>query len=237
MQSLENRNRFQKNHNSVAPAEDHINSSTDKRPGEMATCDVIFIDRLLTVIEEEIIPLTDEGVKLGNKIFGAAMLHKSDLSTIIVGTNHETINPLWHGEIDTINRYYEMVNRDESKRVAPNETIFFSTHEPCTMCASAIAWGGYDNIYYLFSHEDSRDAFSIGHDLKILKELFKHDPGEYARQNAYWTAYSVVDLINNCDSQNREFFLERLTLIKKKYDMMSSTYQYGKNETKNIPLK
>ena len=237
MKSLENRNRIQKNHNSVAHTKNHINSTRGNRPGEMMPCDVIFIDRLLTVIEEEIIPLTDEGVKKGNKVFGAAMLNKSDLSTIIVGTNHETINPLWHGEIYTINRYYEMVNQDESKRVEPNETIFFSTHEPCTMCASAIAWGGYDNIYYLFSHEDSRDTFNIGHDLKILKEVFKHDPGEYARQNDYWTAYWVVDLINNCDAHNRQNFHERLNLIKKKYDMMSKTYQYGKNETKNIPLK
>ncbi len=237
MKSLEKRNRIQKNHNSVTHTEDHINSSKGNRPGKMVTCDVIFIDRLLTVIEEEIIPLTDEGVKRGNKVFGAAMLNKSDLSTIIVGTNHETINPLWHGEIYTINGYYEMVNQDESKRVEPNETIFFSTHEPCSMCASAIAWGGYDNIYYLFSHEDSRDTFNIGHDLKILKEVFKHGPGEYARQNDYWTAYCVVDLINNCDTQNRPIFLKRLSLIKKKYDLMSKTYQYGKNETKNIPLK
>ena len=130
-----------------------------------------------------------------------------------------------------------MVNQDESKRVEPNETIFFSTHEPCTMCASAIAWGGYDNIYYLFSHEDSRDSFSIGHDLKILKEVFKHEPGGYARQNDYWTAYCVVDLIHNCDTQHRSILLERLSLIKKKYDMMSKTYQNGKDETKNIPLK
>jgi tRNA(Arg) A34 adenosine deaminase TadA len=234
---MENRNRMQKNHNFVEHTDNHINSSRGKRPGEMVTCDGVFIDRLLTVIEEEIIPLTDEGVKKGNKVFGAAILNKSDLSTIIVGTNHETINPLWHGEIYTINQYYEMVNQDESKRVEPNETIFFSTHEPCTMCASAIAWGGYDNVYYLFSHEDSRDSFNIGHDLKILKEVFKHDPGEYARQNDYWTAYWVVDLINNCDPQNRPNLLERLSLIKKKYDMMSKTYQNGKNETKNIPLK
>ena len=43
-------------------------------------------------------------------------------------------------------------------------------------------WGGYDNFIYLFSYEDSRDSFNIGHDLKILKQVFKHDPGGYARQ-------------------------------------------------------
>ena len=213
-----------------------INGET-KRPGELAGCDPNLIDRLLTVMEAEIIPLTREGVRNGNKIFGAAMLKKSDLSTIVVGTNHETENPLWHGEIYTINQYYEMVNGDESKRVDPKNVIFFSTHEPCTLCSSAITWCGFDNFYYLFSHEDSRDSFNIGHDLKILKEVFKHDPGGYARQNTYWTAYSVVDLINNCDAKTRDGFLERVGKIKKIYAEISDIYQASKGEAKNIPLK
>ena len=208
-----------------------------RRPEELAGCDPNLIDRLLTVMETEIIPLTREGVKKGNKVFGAAMLRKSDLSTIIAGTNHETENPLWHGEIYTINQYYEMVNRDESRRVDPKNVIFFATHEPCTLCASAITWAGYDNFYYLFSHEDSRDSFNIGHDLRILKEVFKHDPGGYARQNAYWTAYRVVDLINNCDAKTRDGFLERVGKIKKIYAEMSDIYQKNKGEARNIPLK
>jgi tRNA(Arg) A34 adenosine deaminase TadA len=188
-------------------------------------------------MEVEIIPLTQEGVRNGNKVFGAAMLKKSDLSTIIAGTNHETENPLWHGEVYTINQYYEMVNKDESKRVDPKNVIFFATHEPCTLCSSAITWGGYDNFYYLFSHEDSRDSFDIGHDLKILKEVFKHDPGGYARQNTYWNAYRVVDLINNCDAKTQTGFLERVERIKKTYAEMSDIYQTNRGEAKNIPLK
>ncbi|MDX1707070.1 MAG: nucleoside deaminase [Desulfobacterales bacterium] len=208
-----------------------------KRPGASAGCDPKLIDRLLAVMEKEIIPLTREAVGSGNKIFGAAMLKKSDLSTIIAATNHETENPLWHGEVYTIKQYYEMVNRDESKRVDPNDVIFFATHEPCTLCSSAITWGGFDNFYYLFSHEDSRDAFNIGHDLKILKEVFKHDPGGYARQNTYWNAYSVVDLINNCDVKTRAGFFERVDTIKKIYAEMSDVYQAHKGEARNIPLK
>ena len=212
-------------------------SGKTKRPGELAGCDPMLIDRLLTVMEKEIIPLTKEGVRSGNKIFGAAMLKKSDLSTIIAGTNHETENPLWHREIYTIKQYYEMVNKDESKRVDPKNVIFFATHEPCTLCSSAITWGGYDNFYYLFSHEDSRDSFNIGHDLKILKEVFKHEPGGYARQNIYWTAYSVVDLINNCEEKTKAGFLERVDTLNKIYDEMSDIYQANKGEAKNIPLK
>ncbi len=222
-----------KNKNSASTAR----GNDRKRPGELAGCDPNLIERLLSVLETEIIPLTQDGVRQGNKIFGAAMLKKADLSTVIAGTNHETENPLWHGEIYTINQYYEMVNKDESQRVDPKDILFFSTHEPCTLCSSAIAWAGYDNFYYLFSHEDSRDAFKIGHDLKILKAVFKHDPGGYARQNDYWTAFSVVDLINNCDAPSKTQFLKRVQRIKQIYDDMSDIYQTHKGEAKNIPLK
>ena len=70
--------------------------------------------------------------------FGAAMLRKSDLSTILAATNEEIENPLWHGEVNAIKKYYEMVNADESKRVDPKDVIFLATHEPCPLCASAI---------------------------------------------------------------------------------------------------
>ena len=209
----------------------------DQRPGEAMGCNVTLIDRLLSVMELEIIPLTQKGVKKGNKVFGAGMLNKANLSTIIVATNHETENPLWHAEVFAIKQYYEMVNRDESKRVEPENIIFFATHEPCPLCSSAITWAGYNNFYYFFSHEDSRDSFKIGHDLKILKEVFKQEPGGYARKNEYWTAYSVMDLIDNCDADIKTGFLKRVDRIKKTYLQMSEIYQKNKGEAKNIPLK
>lgn len=220
----------------LATADSHAGAATT-RPGERAGCDARLIDRLIEVIEADIIPLTQEGVRKGNKIFGAAMLRKSDFSTIIAGTNHETENPLWHGEVYTIKAYYEMVNGDESKRVDPKECIFLATHEPCTLCSSAIAWGGYDNFYYLFSHEDSRDSFQIGHDLNILKEVFRHDPGGYSRENSYWSGYSLVDLINNCEADTRTGFLDRVRRVRAIYAELSELYQANKGEARNIPLE
>ena len=207
------------------------------RPGQRAGCDPKLIHRLIEVMERDIVPLTRDGVRRGNKIFGAALLRKSDLTTILAATNEETENPLWHGEVNAIRKYYEMVNADESKRVDPKEVIFFATHEPCPLCTSAITWGGYDNFYYFFSHEESRDAFQIGHDLKLLKEVFKHEPGGYARENAYWTAYNVVDLVNNCDAAAKAGFDKRLDALRATYAALSEVYQANKDKARNIPLK
>ncbi len=207
-----------------------------KQPGEKAGCDARLINRLLQVMEDEIVPLTRREVEKGNKIFGAAILRKGDLSTVIVGVNHETENPLWHGEVYTIKLLYEL---PRSERPDPKKCIFFSTHEPCPMCLSAITWAGFDNFYYFFSHEDSRDAFRIGHDLKILKEVFKQDPGGYARENSYWTGYSLRDLINNCDKNIRDGFLARVERLKNDYRELSGVYQKNKNKInpKDIPLR
>jgi tRNA(Arg) A34 adenosine deaminase TadA len=209
----------------------------DERPGQKLPPNPALVRRLLEVIEAEIIPKTQEGVQQGNKIFGAAMLRKSDLSTVYASTNQETLNPLNHGEITCINGYYEMINRDETKRVAPADMLFLATHEPCTLCSSAITWAGFNNFYYFFSHEDSRDAFQIGHDLNILQQVFKHAPGGYARSNSYWTAYSIIDMIEQCDGEVKAELQKRAAAIKTLYDQMSETYQTTKDLCKNIPLK
>ena len=184
-----------------------------------------LVDRLLEVIEKEIVPLTAVGVEQGNKVFGAAILRKSDWSTVVAATNNETDNPLWHGEMHAIKHFYEL---PDSEKPHPGECLFLATHEPCTLCLSAITWGGYDNFYYLFSHEDSRDAFQIGHDLKILKQLFKLDPGEYARENEYWKSKSIRNMIAECDAKAGSEFMNRVEDIKNRYAELSDTYQQNK---------
>lgn len=196
-------------------------------------CDIRLIDRLLAVMENDILPATAAAVRRGNKIFGAAILRKSDLSIVVVGTNNEVENPLWHGEVHAIKCLYEL---PRSARPAPGELLFFSTHEPCSLCLSAITWAGFDNFYYLFSHEDSRDAFHIGHDLRILKEVFRCDPGGYARANAYWTAIRIGDLVAACDGPTRRALDARIRKLAEAYDDLSAVYQQGKAGN-DIPLK
>ncbi|TDQ33629.1 deaminase [Phyllobacterium brassicacearum] len=192
----------------------------------------ILLDALLDAMEDQIIPMTEKGVAAGNKIFGAAVLRKSDLSVVLAETNNETENPLWHGEVHTLKRFYEV---DEGKRPDPRELIFLSTHEPCSMCLSAITWAGFDNFYYFFSHEDSRDAFAIPHDLKILKEVFTLEPGGYNRENAFWKSYSIHKMIAELPEPDRERLQKRAAAISTKYAELSEQYQASKDKN-SIPL-
>ena len=191
-----------------------------------------LIDRLLDVIEHDIVPRTADGVSHGNKLFGAAILRKDDRSLVLAETNNETENPLWHGEVHCLKRFYEM---PKAGRPETGDCIFLATHEPCSLCLSAITWTGFDNFYYLFSHEDSRDSFAIPHDLKILKEVFRLDPGGYNSDNAYWKSFSIRKLVRELPEADRKRLEARIDEIAARYEAMSAAYQAGKSDN-DIPL-
>lgn len=188
-----------------------------------------MIARLLDVIENDVLPLTREGVRRGDKVFGGAVLLKSDESLVVAGTNAETENPLWHGEIATIKNLYDL---PRSERPPAADCIFLSTHEPCSMCLSAITWAGYDNIYYLFAYEQTRDTFGIPHDLRILNEVFG---GDYARKNAYWESHDLVRMIASLPQPERATLEARVQTLTDAYAALSTTYQGSKHD-RDIPL-
>jgi tRNA(Arg) A34 adenosine deaminase TadA len=194
--------------------------------------DVSLIDRLLDVIERDILPKTAAGVARGNKLFGAAILRKDDRSLVLAETNNEMENPLWHGEVHALKRFYEL---PKASRPDTKDCIFLATHEPCSLCLSAITWTGFDNFNHLFSHEDSRDSFAIPHDLKILKEVFTLDPGGYNAENAYWKSYSLPKLARALPKGERARLEKRIGGISESYDALSRHYQEGKTEN-DIPL-
>jgi tRNA(Arg) A34 adenosine deaminase TadA len=197
-----------------------------------------LISRLLDVIEKDVAPVTAGGVARGNKLFGAAILRKSDLSVVVAETN----NALWHGEMHAIKRFFEL---PEDQRPAVKDCLFLATHEPCSLCLSGITWSGFDNFYYLFSHQDSRDSFAIPYDIQILQAVYAVpepetgtvSPGRdlYNRRNDFWVSHGIQDMIASLDRNNREALMARFDDINALYAELSDTYQKGKG-VKGIPL-
>jgi len=188
------------------------------------------IEKILSTIENDIIPKTRVSVLKGNKIFGGAILNKSDCSLVIADTNHELENPIWHGEMYVLKKFYEQKNYPPTK-----DLIFLSTHEPCSMCLSAITWAGFDNFIYLFSYQESRDLFAIPHDLNILSQVFNVQDGNYKKSNQYWTSYSIDEILKSGDFKNLKNLKQRVTNIKRSYDELSELYQQTKANN-DIPL-
>ena len=85
-------------------------------------------EKLLDIIILNIIPRTIINVAKGNKIFGAAILNRDDLSIATIGLNNEIYNPLLHGEISTINNFFNLNKRNDSK------IISFSLHMNLAHC-------------------------------------------------------------------------------------------------------
>jgi tRNA(Arg) A34 adenosine deaminase TadA len=189
--------------------------------------------RLLEVIENDIVPLTRAESAAGNKIFGAAILRKSDLSVIVAATNNETANPLWHGEMYAIKKFFELPSHP-----SPSDCLFLCTHEPCSLCLSGITWSGFDNFSYLFSHADSADSFAIPHDIAILKAVYAvPDPDRaeaapdrdlYNRTNNYFTSTNLMPLARAQVPDT----VEQLDVL---YAELSAEYQQRKG-TGNIAL-
>jgi len=195
----------------------------------------------LNVLTEAIIPLTAKGVSLGSKVFGAAVLRASDLSLVIAETNDEASCPLWHGEVNCIRRFYEIPK--EKRGVGAEECIFLSTHEPCSMCLSSLAWSGFRQIYFLFSYDDTRDVFAIPHDIDILTSVF-HPPSSspipsdrlYNRQNKFFNIYSIEGLVDQVgDDAVKQDMRVRIANVKKVYNGLAEKYAERKGE-KEIPL-
>ena len=191
------------------------------------------LKKILNIFLQQVLPLTEQGVAKGSKVFGAAIIKKDDLSVVIAETNNEIENPLWHGEMHALKKFYEL---DANTRPNEKECMFLSSHEPCSMCLSAITFSGFDNFYFLFPYNDTNDEFNIPHDLNILKEVFKISDGEYNKVNSYWKSESINMLIENLPNSKKQKILDQADQIKKKYHNLSNEYQ--KNKSKNsIPLK
>ena len=190
---------------------------------------LINYNSLLNIFICNLIPETKLSVSKGNKIFGAFILKKLDSSLVVTGTNNETVNPLYHGEISAILNFFKL------KNLNPKDFFFISSHEPCSLCLSAITWSGFDNFYYFFPHQETKKDFNIPHDLNILKEVFNIKNGKYNKNNEYWQSHSIIKKINHLENEKKDKLLTKIKLIKEFYVNQSFKYQVNKLSN-NIPL-
>ena len=195
------------------------------------------ISTLLALTENTIIPLTRAGVSSGSKLFGAAIIRKSDHSLVTAATNNERVSPLLHGEINCIQTFFQSPKEGRPKT---KDCIFFATHEPCSLCLSGITWSGFNEFYYLFTYEDSRDLFGIPYDIDILQSVYQvpspDDTPEtlaskplYNRSNKFFKARSIADLVSEISEEGeRAKWMAEVVRIKAEYNDLSATYQKGK---------
>ena len=208
---------------------------TSKMTGSHSPSEIISV--LLRVAEERIVPLTEEGVSSGSKVFGAAVLARDDLRALTVATNDERVSPLLHGEINCIQQFFASPSEG---RPATKDCVLFSTHEPCSLCLSGIAWAGITEFYYMFTYEDSRDLFSIPYDIDILEEVFRvRAPGDtaetlaarplYNPKNKFFTAISLGELLGQiADEEERKKWAGEVARVRELYKALDETYQEGK---------
>lgn len=198
-----------------------------------------LVNTILNTTVKDIIPLTTAGVSSGSKLFGAAIFKKDTLELVHVSTNNEKVSPLLHGEVNCIQEFFTKIPAE--CRPSPKDCIFYATHEPCSLCLSAITWAGFNEFYYLFTYEDSRDEFGIPYDIQILEEVYRvaapSDTEEslrerplYNRDNHFFTSRSVGEVVNSLEESKIDAFKQRVSEIKSQYHLLSKTYQDGKIE-------
>ena len=127
-------------------------------------------EKMLLVIRDEVFPFTRKEVARGNHVFGGAILRADTLETVVVGSNNRIESPLFHGEVDTLNRFFKLPSRPAS-----SELLFIATHDPCPMCAASIAWAGFREVWTLFDYEDVEKSFDMPVDLLMYREVFGVD--------------------------------------------------------------
>lgn len=198
-----------------------------------------LVNALLDATVKTIIPLTAKGVSSGSKIFGAAIFKKDTLELVHASTNNEQVSPLLHGETNCIQEFFTQIPKES--RPSPKDCVFYATHEPCSLCLSSITWAGFNEFYYLFTYQDSRDEFAIPYDIQILEEVYRvKAPGDteetfknrplYNKENHFFSSRSIGEIVDTLEESKANEFKQRINGIKKEYHNLSNTYQDGKTQ-------
>lgn len=166
------------------------------------------LETMLLAVRDQLLPLTRQEVAQGNHVFGGLILDKNTLQTLVAGSNKRMESPLFHGEIDTLNRFFKLPHRPPVK-----DLIFLASHDPCPMCAASIAWAGFTELWTLFDYEDVADDFAMPVDLIMFRELFGCE-GVKAK-NPFFTKHSLKKAL--MDSPEKHTLLPLFNEISRGY--------------------
>jgi len=75
--------------------------------------------------------------------FGAVIVDGGNGTIVAEGWNKTSLNPMWHGEVDAINRLASSGLGVEGKSL-----VLYTTAEPCPMCQGAILWSGIEKVVF-----------------------------------------------------------------------------------------
>lgn len=202
----------------------------DQQPSLWATAEEL--KKMLDVIETEIMPLTEQGVGAGNKVFGAAIL-RPDLTCDVASTNAETDCPIFHGEVKCIVDWSTKTPAVERGPRAQSG-VFLTTHEPCCMCVSSILWAGFRRIFYFFPYETTT-AQGIPHDIQTMHELW--GVNTYRKRNKYFASACIQDVIEALEDGDTKTALQsQSALLLRRYNELANTYHTEKVNNKNNSL-
>jgi tRNA(Arg) A34 adenosine deaminase TadA len=176
------------------------------------------IEAILRSIEFDLLPLTRKGVKQGNHVFGGLVLDANTYETIVAGTNNRQGNPIFHGEIDTILRFFSIKDHPD-----PTKCIFVASHDPCPMCISAIAWSGFKEIWVLFGYEEVARDYEMPVDLMIYKEVFGVKGAK--ENNIFFKKYSIKQEAKK--AENSKDLEKKIAEIEQLYcSLVVNTFSY-----------
>ena len=118
--------------------------------------------------------------------FGAVIVDGSNGTILAEGWNKTPLNPMWHGEVDAINRLVSSGVGVEGKSL-----VLYTTAEPCPMCQGAILWSGIEKVVFGTS---IRTLQGMGwRQIDILAE-------EVVRRSPAWTCTLIGGVLErDCD--------------------------------------
>jgi tRNA(Arg) A34 adenosine deaminase TadA len=167
---------------------------------------------MLEVVRDEILPLAESESARGNDPSGSAILRSDTLTSVMVGADNRMNNPVFHGEMDAIIRFFKLPVHPPAA-----ELIFLATHAPCPMCASAIAWSGFKELWVLFDNGCTDPDKPARADLSMFRKLFGVDGTR--QDNSFFITHSIKKTVA---ASQREDLQTLLNEVERRYSALKT---------------